>query len=135
MADRSALVRGWAATAIGDIARRLRRPGQFVRRLRACLAEDPHEFVRVCLGGALCSSGDGSGLETVLLGLRGRSYHARCAAANTLVELSRIDAIAAADRAKAVAALSAALGRERTVAARGSIADALAALSGDDPAS
>lgn len=117
--DRSWLVRGYAASALGELGNT--RNAAFVR---SRLAKERRAEVRVGLFMALYCLGDQAALAKLLNLLHHSRYHVRCAVANDLSTLG----IRKKDTGIVVQALRNAGSREQTTAAASSIAGALRSL-------
>lgn len=128
LADRSWLVRGWAATAIGDLGIARYRTLHIQRIVEEALGLEAHPFVKLNLWYALYRLGKTHYLEDILSLLSHRNYRIRCATANTLKEIIE-GGIADGDTAEMESicrALEQALQVEKTVAARGTLLKVLA---------
>jgi HEAT repeat protein len=119
--DRSGLVRGYAASAIGDLATK-----RDVRKLRRALARERSPRAKVGYYAALHKLGDREAISRLIELTRDADYRVRCAAANNLGRLAsrRTDAETASE------ALRAAMREERTAAARSSFRSSLGLIRG-----
>lgn len=117
--DRSPIVRSSAAAAIGDIGLA---KGFRVLSSRLSSEKDEHAQIGLLLG--LIKLGHEEYLEQLLDFLRSGNYRIRCATANSILELT--DSIK--NKPLVLKKLREALKKERTVAARSSISNALNAL-------
>jgi hypothetical protein len=115
--DRSPLVRSYAAIALGDM---------FMANPRKILEQrirDSNEHVRASIYYALVKLGSQKYLKHFLNGLNSPTYQVRCFTANLLTSL-----VDNSDKTLIVRFLREALEREKTVAARSSIKDALSQI-------
>ncbi|GBC96149.1 hypothetical protein HRbin16_01950 [bacterium HR16] len=119
LADTFWLVRGWAASAIGDIGVAQYRTLNIKHILEDVLRYESHAFVLLNVTYALYQLGEKQYLPRIVAFLSPRSYRVRCAAANVLSEVI--------DNNKSVicAALRDALAKEKTVAVQDALRKAL----------
>ncbi|MEJ5250798.1 MAG: HEAT repeat domain-containing protein [Chthonomonadetes bacterium] len=115
LADRSWLVRGWAAAAIGDMNVIRYRTLHIQRIVEEAFRLETHPFPKLNMGYALYRFGDRGYLDYILSLLSHRSYRIRCAVANTLLEILQENI---ADTGVIYHAVEQALQTEKTVAAR-----------------
>lgn len=120
LADASWLVRGWAASAIGDIRVAQYRTLNVKHILEEMLRHEDHAFVILNVRSALYRFGEEQHLPHLIAFLSHRSYRVRCAAANVLAEVVRDD-----NRQVICSALREALAREKTVAVQSTLRKAL----------
>jgi HEAT repeat protein len=118
LSHRSPLVRGYAASALGEIGDR-----RVADRLERALGHEDHPFVRVNVLYGLCRLGRGAMMGDVLGMLRHPRYRIRCAAASCLRDLAN-----RRNARRIAGAVEAALRVEETVAARSSLEDCLASV-------
>ncbi|GIV17877.1 MAG: hypothetical protein KatS3mg022_3312 [Armatimonadota bacterium] len=120
LADTSWLVRGWAASAIGDIGMAQYRTLNIKRILEEVLCYENHAFVLLNVTYALYQLGEKQYLPRIIAFLSHRSYRVRCAAANILSEIIEDD-----NKWVIYTALRDALAKEKTVAAQDAFRKAL----------
>lgn len=120
LADASWLVRGWAASAIGDIEVMQYRTLNIKHILEGMLRYENHAFVILNVSYALYRFGEERYLPRIVAFLSHRSYRVRCAAANILSEVIGDD-----NKQVICSALRDALAKEKTVAAQDALRRAL----------
>lgn len=120
LADTSWLVRGWAASAIGDIGVEQYRTLNIKHILEEMLRCETHAFVLLNVDYALYQLGEKQYLPDIVSFLSHRSYRVRCAAANVLSEVIDND-----NKWLICAALRDALAIEKTAAVQDALRRAL----------
>lgn len=123
LADRSWLVRGWAAAAIGDLGVTCYRTLDIQRIVEEALRLEAHPFVKLNLCYALYRFGQTRYLEDILSLLSHRYYRIRCAAANTLKHIVEEGTV---DKESICRAVEQAVQVEKTVAVRETLLQVLA---------
>lgn len=111
LADTSWLVRGWAASAIGEIGVAQYRTLNTKHILEEVLRCESHAFVLLNVSCALHQLGEKQYFPRIVSFLSHRSYRVRCAAANVLSEVIDND-----NKRLICAALRDALAKEKTLA-------------------
>ncbi|MGQ9881858.1 MAG: HEAT repeat domain-containing protein [Armatimonadota bacterium] len=123
LADRSWLVRGWAAAAIGDLGVARYRTLNIEQIIEEALRVETHPFVKLNLWYALYRLGKTRYLQDILSLLSHRYYRFRSATANTLKDIIEEGT---ADKESICRAVEQAVQVEKTVAVRETLLQVMA---------